>query len=158
MAPKLDREIDINRALQMMVVHDLNEVYVGDVPVFSSHREQQSEFEKNAMDALTEKYSDPSIEHISDLWHEFNAGETLEAKFVIALDKLEVEIQHQQADISTWLDIEYELCFRGHQKYCQHDTFLQKFSQYVEQQAEAKIHNESEKNIQDLKEQAQGNE
>ena len=39
------------------------------------------------------------------------AQETLEAKIYKALDKLEALIQHNEADIATWLPLEYELNF-----------------------------------------------
>lgn len=42
-----------------------------------------------------------------------NGKETSEAKVANALDnldKLEVQLQHNDADISTWEEIEYEMC------------------------------------------------
>lgn len=38
-----------------------------------------------------------------------NARETTEAKIYKALDNLEAVIQHNEADISTWLPLEYDL-------------------------------------------------
>ena len=43
------------------------------------------------------------------LFREMEALDTLEAKIVKALDKLEVLVQHNEADISTWLPLEYDL-------------------------------------------------
>ena len=37
------------------------------------------------------------------------ALETLEAKIYKALDKLEALIQHNEADLSTWIPLEYDL-------------------------------------------------
>jgi putative hydrolase of HD superfamily len=41
------------------------------------------------------------------LWEEFEANKTIEAKFAQSLDKLEVLIQHNEADIKTWNEKEY---------------------------------------------------
>lgn len=54
---------------------------------------------------------DEAGEEIYQLWLEFETKKTYEAKVANALDKLEVQIQHLEADIRTWKDIEYEMCF-----------------------------------------------
>ena len=46
---------------------------------------------------------------LTALFAEMDALETPEAKLYKALDKLEVLIQHDEADLSTWLPLEYEL-------------------------------------------------
>ena len=40
---------------------------------------------------------------------EMNAMETEEAKLYKALDKMEAVIQHNEADIASWLPLEYDL-------------------------------------------------
>ena len=40
---------------------------------------------------------------------ELEREETMEAKIVHALDKMETLIQHNEADIATWLPLEYDL-------------------------------------------------
>ncbi len=46
-----------------------------------------------------------------DLWFEFEHKKTYEAKVANALDKLEAQIQHNEAAIETWLPIEHEMVF-----------------------------------------------
>ena len=55
---------------------------------------------------------------------EFEAKETYEAK-ANALDKLEVKIQHNEADIDTWLPIEHKMTFQV-AKHTNFDSFLSK--------------------------------
>lgn len=45
-------------------------------------------------------------DEIFNLWIEFENKQTFEAKVANALDKLEAQLQHNEADICTWLDIE----------------------------------------------------
>ena len=40
---------------------------------------------------------------------EMEEQKTLESRIYKALDKMEVVIQHNEADLSTWLPLEYEL-------------------------------------------------
>ena len=46
------------------------------------------------------------------------ALETLEAKIYKALDKLEALIQHNEADLSTWIPLEYDLQMTYGNKEC----------------------------------------
>ena len=48
-----------------------------------------------------------------------------EAKVANALDKLEVKIQHNRADIDTWLPIEHKMTFQV-AKHTNFDSFLSK--------------------------------
>ena len=43
---------------------------------------------------------------------EMNGLQTLEARIYKALDKMEAVIQHDEADIATWLPLEYDLQLR----------------------------------------------
>ena len=57
---------------------------------------------KSSPDAENER------QEIYDLFYEFEHKETYEAKVANALDKLEVQLQHNHADFSTWEEIEYK--------------------------------------------------
>jgi len=76
---------------------------------------------------------------LAELWWEFEARETPEAKFAGALDNLEVQLQHNLADFSTWEEIEYGLVYNKMEKPCAHDAFLRAMSTAIQQQAEQKM-------------------
>ena len=61
---------------------------------------------------------------------EFEAKETYEAKVANALDKLEVKIQHNEADIDTWLPIEHKMTFQV-AKHTNFDSFLSKLQKLL---------------------------
>jgi len=50
-------------------------------------------------------------QEIYDLCNEFEEKKTFEAKVANAIDKLEVQLQHNHADISAWEEVEYDLSF-----------------------------------------------
>jgi len=87
-APGLDRE----RVLRMVLVHELGEVYTGDlipsdgVTVEEKHRRERDSLEQ-VLSGL------PSAAEMTGLWEEFEKGETPEARFVRQLDRLEMAFQ-----------------------------------------------------------------
>lgn len=72
------------------------------------------------------------------LWEEFELSATDEANFARALDHLEVQIQHNPADLSTWEPIEYDLVYTKMDKRSGHDAFLMAVVQAVRAQAKSK--------------------
>ncbi|MEC2677467.1 HD domain-containing protein, partial [Bacillus cereus] len=73
-----------------------------------------------------------------DLWMEFEAKETYEAKVANALDKHEVKTQHNEADIDTWLPNEQKMTFQV-AKHTNFDSFLSKLQKIIEQDGEKKL-------------------
>ena len=58
---------------------------------------------------LMDTLPQPQRDKCTALFHEMLALETKEAKVYKALDKLEAVIQHNEAPLSSWLPLEYEL-------------------------------------------------
>ena len=51
----------------------------------------------------------PRGEKLREIFREVREKQTPEARLVNAMDKLEALIQHNEADLSTWLPLEYDL-------------------------------------------------
>ena len=101
-------EADIDKVIKMCIFHDIGEAFTGDIPAFLKTSEDEKTEEKTVekfIAALPEEYRNELI----PLFEEMNKLETLEAKIYKALDKMETLIQHNEADISTWLPLEYDL-------------------------------------------------
>jgi putative hydrolase of HD superfamily len=105
---ELDFDVEIGKVLKMILVHDLAEVYAGDFHAFKEVPLDKHEKELLALQTLTKKLPDSASVELVELWQEFEQRETMEAKFAVALDKLEVLIQHNEADIKTWDEKEYD--------------------------------------------------
>lgn len=94
-----ERPLDISKCVQMCLVHDLAEAYVGDItPVEGVPASVKHELEEKAMSAfLDEMLGGPSNaqarERFRSLWEEYEARETPEAKLVKDLDRLELVLQ-----------------------------------------------------------------
>lgn len=137
----LEHPVDLSRTLQMIIVHDLVEAEVGDVPFFEKgeRKEKKAEREAVAMEKIRDLLGGDGGMELAELWWEFEARETPEAKFAGALDNLEVQLQHNLADFSTWEEIEYGLVYNKMDKPCAHDAFLRAMSSAIQQQAEQKM-------------------
>lgn len=99
---------DISRVMLMCVFHDIGEAFTGDIPAFLKTQSDENT-EEDAVSKFTLSLPEPFRSELSALFAEMNALETLEAKIYKSLDKMEAIIQHNQADISTWLPLEYDL-------------------------------------------------
>jgi 5'-deoxynucleotidase YfbR-like HD superfamily hydrolase len=137
----LERPVDLGKTLKMILTHDLVEAEVGDVPYFdrSERKAKKAARERAAIELIRTRLGGAVGQEIYDLWHEYEAKQTLEAKFAGALDHLEVQAQHNLADIRTWTPIEYDLVYTKMDQACAHDPFLAAFCEGVKEQSEAKM-------------------
>ena len=100
--------LDIDRVVDMCLIHDLGECFTGDIPAFlktEQDRETEDDLLRRWVAALPKEVS----ARLASLYAEMDAQETPEAKLYKALDKLEAVIQHNEAPLSTWEAHEYEL-------------------------------------------------
>jgi putative hydrolase of HD superfamily len=101
-------EADINKVILMCIFHDLGEAITGDIPAFNKTKKDE-EIEDKEITQLINTLPESYREKLSHLFKEMNELQTLEARIYKALDKMETLVQHNEADISTWLPLEYKL-------------------------------------------------
>ncbi len=139
--PHLTIAVDLGRVLEMVVVHDLVEAEAGDVPFFDTGDAKRSKAarERKAM-ATIRRIAGPEIgAHLAELWEDFERSESPEARFANALDHLEVQIQHNAADLGSWEPIEYGLVYTKMDASCAVDPFLAALCVAVKEAAEQKL-------------------
>lgn len=139
--PHLEQPVDLGHTLEMIVVHDLVEAIVGDVPFFdtSERKRLKKEREAQAIEEIRQRLGPPAGERIRQLFLEFEERLTAEARFAGALDNLEVQIQHNLADMATWTPAEYALIYDKIERPCAHDPFLAALARAIQEAAEAKL-------------------
>ena len=101
-------DVDMNKVIQMCIIHDLGEAFTGDIPAFDKTKENEQTEEAllyRWVNSLPEDYATQMMA----LYEEMAKRETLEAKVYKAIDGLEAVIQHNISDLSTWIPQEYEL-------------------------------------------------
>jgi putative hydrolase of HD superfamily len=141
--PLLKQEVDMARLLKMIILHDLVEAEAKDISALDILRDpeikiQKIEREKQAIENLRSVLKETNGQEIYDLFYEFENKETYEAKVANALDKLEVQLQHNHADFSTWEQIEYDMCYMM-DKHVVFDETLFELKKQIEEEAEHKM-------------------
>jgi len=101
-------EADMNKVIQMCIIHDLGECFTGDIPTFEKTKDNE-DVEENLLYSwvrtLPENYKNEMIA----LYTEMDERKTVEAQIYKAIDGLEALIQHNISDLSTWIPKEYDL-------------------------------------------------
>ena len=101
-------DVDINKVVDMCLIHDLGECFTGDIPTFA-----KTDHDRGVEDSLLDNWvkSLPSeiSNHFTELYDEMNEQKTQEAKLYKALDKLEALIQHNESSLDTWSENEFAL-------------------------------------------------
>ena len=138
-------EADMVRVMEMCLFHDMGEAFTGDIPAFEKTNADESE-EARQVDAWIRSLPEGYREQVGALFAEMNAMESMEAKIYKALDKLEAVIQHNEADISTWIPLEYQLNLDYGQKETQFSEFFRKVRQLAKEDSEEKIERERRRN------------
>jgi putative hydrolase of HD superfamily len=140
--PHLGIKVDAKKTLEMIIIHDIIEALVGDIPIFEQFdpavKLKKIEMETGAIEQIRRTLDNETGEKFHSLWHEFENKESNEAKVANALDKLEAQIQHNEADISTWLDIEKDLLYMM-DKHVAFNEFLTVFKGVIVKEGESKF-------------------
>ncbi len=101
-------EVDMNKVIKMCLIHDIGEIFTGDIPVFLK-TEADEDREERLLDKWVATLPEPYRTELALLYDEMEQRVTTEAKIYKALDSLEAIFAHNESDISTWEDHEYEL-------------------------------------------------
>ncbi|HKP76817.1 MAG TPA: HD domain-containing protein, partial [Longimicrobiaceae bacterium] len=91
LSPRADPPLDVARCVAMALVHDLAEASVGDItPYDGIDAAEKRRREDEAMRELAALAGDGGL---LELWREYDAASSPEARFVKELDKLETVLQ-----------------------------------------------------------------
>ena len=101
-------EANIDKVINMCLIHDLGECFTGDIPTFV-----KTDKDRNVEDNLLYNWIDSLPNEVSNemklLFDEMNEQKTVESKIYKSLDKLEALIQHNESPLNTWSENEFEL-------------------------------------------------
>lgn len=138
---ELDKKVDLLKVMKMVAVHDLAEAVTGDIPAHETSSRQNAKIkeEEKALKKLVANLPKDKAQEIISLCGEFDARETIEAKFANSLDKIEAVMQHNLSDINTWEQGDFNV----HPYYKDHffdfDSFMREFKDIVDDQSMKKI-------------------
>lgn len=96
-----DEEVDILKIIKMMLIHDLVEIDVGDVIVYSKNQ-AHVEAEDKAARRIFGILPDGQGDEYYRLWREFEDRESPESRFAMALDRAEPILQNLYRGGEDW--------------------------------------------------------
>jgi putative hydrolase of HD superfamily len=103
LAPEHAPELDLERVLTMLLVHDLVEVDAGDVPIYDAEaRAAIEEVERAAAQRLFGLLPPKQGERLREAWDAFEAVATPEARFARAVDRMQPMLVHWAGDGAAW--------------------------------------------------------
>ena len=90
LAPYAKPQVQVDRAIRMLLIHDLVEIYAGDTPCFDSDVvATQAAREQAAADKVAALLPEEQGKAYRALWEEFDRAETDDAQFAAAVDRLQ---------------------------------------------------------------------
>lgn len=96
----------IDRVIRMLLIHDLVEIDAGDVPFHGARPLDHEAKEDAAAARLFGLLPGAEGAALLDLWREFEAAQTPDARFAKALDRLQPMLQNLETDGGTWPDFD----------------------------------------------------
>jgi putative hydrolase of HD superfamily len=102
--------VDVPRVVKMLLIHDIVEVDAGDTPIHGGVDAGQAEKELRAARRLFGLLPPDQCDELIELWREFEAGQSDDARFAKALDRFQPLLTNIFAGGGTWTDgdVSYE--------------------------------------------------
>jgi len=113
LAPEAAGEVSVDRAIRMLLLHDLVEIDAGDLPLHAAgapgRAAAQAAREAAAADRLFALLPAAQGAALRALWDEFEAGESPDARFARAVDRVQPLLANLAAGGGSWLDYDVTL-------------------------------------------------
>jgi len=98
-----DEDVDSTRVLRMLLIHDVVEIDAGDVFLYDTEaRKAKSEAERRAAERIYGLLPGDQGRELHALWLEFEAGESADARFARAIDRLMPLLHNFHTEGRTW--------------------------------------------------------
>lgn len=98
-----DPRVDLFRVIRMGLVHDLVEIYAGDTFAYDAEgNKTKAAREETAADRLFAMLPAEQGTEYRALWEEFDAEETPDARYAVAMDRLQPFLNNYMTQGHTW--------------------------------------------------------
>ncbi|MEO9515703.1 MAG: HD domain-containing protein [Paracoccaceae bacterium] len=105
LADQAGPDVDINKVLKMLILHDLIEIDAGDNPIFGTVDAAKMEAqEAAAADRLYGLLPADQATELRAIWQEFEAAQTPSAQFAKALDRAQPPMQNLASGGGSWIE------------------------------------------------------
>jgi putative hydrolases of HD superfamily len=97
-----DEKINIDRIIRMLLIHDLGEIDAGDTIVYKSESAELKAREAAGMKRILSLLPQNVAQEFLELWQEFEAGETADAKYARAIDRIPPLLHNLHGNGHSW--------------------------------------------------------
>jgi len=95
--------VNIEKVLKMILIHDLVEIYAGDVPAYSEYsKEEKYQKELKSADKIFSLLPKEQQKEMMDIWLEFEDCESDDARYANVFDRFQGFMQNIESDGHTW--------------------------------------------------------
>ena len=111
LAQHSDQPIDVLKVLKMVLIHDIVEIDAGDTFIYDTAKNHtNTDEERLAAERIFRLLPKEQADEFIDIWEEFEAGITDDARFARTMDRLEPLLQNTSNNGGTWaeFDVPYE--------------------------------------------------
>lgn len=132
LAEHSDVPVDVLKVLKMVLIHDIVEVDAGDTFIYDTQKSHSNtENELMAAKRIFGLLPDEQANELIAIWQEFEAGETPEARFAKAMDRIEPLLQNTSNNGGTWreFDVDYSKVFEKKKVIAQGSATLWEFAE-----------------------------
>jgi putative hydrolase of HD superfamily len=96
--------VDIDRVIKMLLIHDLGEIDAGDTIIYAGETAEQKSQESAGLRRIVGMLPPGKGDEYLSLWEEFEAGQTNDAKFAKAIDRIPPILHNLHGDGHSWKD------------------------------------------------------
>jgi putative hydrolase of HD superfamily len=98
-----DAAVDSTRVLRMLLIHDVVEIDAGDAFLYDAEaRRAKAEAERRAAERIYGLLPGDQGRELRELWLEFEAGQSADARFARAIDRLMPLLHNFHTEGRTW--------------------------------------------------------
>lgn len=103
MCEHANEPIDVLKTMKMVLIHDIVEIDAGDTYAYDNTGNQtKRQREERAADRIFHLLPDDQAQEMRNLWEEFEAAQTPEAKFANTLDKVQPLVLNHASGGKSW--------------------------------------------------------
>ncbi|MUV04921.1 HD domain-containing protein [Flavobacterium rakeshii] len=103
LAEHSNEPIDVLKVVKMVLIHDIVEIDAGDTFIYDTQKNHDNtDEERIAANRIFGLLPKEQANELIEIWEEFEAGITKEAKFARAMDRLEPLLQNTSNNGGTW--------------------------------------------------------
>ncbi|CED59678.1 Putative uncharacterized protein [Moritella viscosa] len=97
-----DDEINIDRVIKMLLLHDLGEIDAGDTIVYAAETVENKAKEASGINRLLNILPPEQAKDYIELWHEFELGVTADSVYAKAIDRIPPLLHNIHGEGHSW--------------------------------------------------------